>query len=88
MPTVVRESDGSGMGVLAIVLVVAVFALLIGYFAWWQPRTTEASTPGPDVNIVTPAPERDTNVIPVPVPGPQGPAGAPGPAGPPGASGE
>lgn len=91
MPVIYREDDGSyAWGTMAIVLVVALFALLIGYFTFWQPRVNASS--GPDVHIVQPAPTQQTSpsVIPVPVPGPAGPAGpagAPGANGAPGASG-
>ncbi|MFN3648813.1 MAG: hypothetical protein ACK47B_04455 [Armatimonadota bacterium] len=89
MPVVYRDDDSSAWGTMAIVLVVALFALLIGYFAWWQPRVN-AETPdrGGDVTIVQPSnpqPSPSPSIIPVPVPGPQGPAGPQGAPGAPGA---
>jgi hypothetical protein len=82
-PVVYREDESSAWGVVAIVMVVALFALMIGYFAWWRPANVNAESRQPDViNVQPPATQPSPTVIPVPVPGPQGPAGAPGPAGP------
>ena len=88
MPVVYREGEGSGWGAAMVIAVVAVLALLVGYFAWWGPRNTSADTPAPsqpDVNIVQPSqpappaqPDVDINVTP---PGPSGGTTSPEPSG-------
>lgn len=89
-PVVYRDDDSPAWGVTAIVLVVALFALMLGYFAWWRPSQIDAAPRSPDVINVqpaTPSQPSSPTVIPVPVPGPQGPAGPSGAAGPAGPAG-
>src|SRR5688572_5324273 len=87
-PVVYREDDSPAWGMMAIVLVVALFALLIGYFAWWRPGQVEAEPRNGDTTIVQPQPSNPPpTIIPVPNPGAPGPPGPAGPAGPAGPSG-
>jgi hypothetical protein len=93
MPVVYKEDDSPAWGVTAIVLVVALFALMLGYFAWWRPSQIDAAPRSPDViNVQPAAPAQPSSpsYVPIPVPGPSGPAGpsgAPGASGPAGPSG-
>lgn len=85
MPVVYRDESGPAYGMLIAVVVVALVAVLVGYFAWYSPSQT---TPARDTTIIqTPSQPSSPAVIPVPTPGPAGAPGAPGPAGAPGAPG-
>ena len=89
MPVVYRDDESTtAWGMMALVLVVVLFMLGIGYFAWYRPTYVEA-TPRGDTTIVYPAPPTQSppTVIPIPTPGPSGPAGPSGPSGPAGSSG-
>lgn len=68
-------------------LLVGACAVGVSGLVGCSPTVVEDRTP--DTTVVNPpAPSAPkTEVVPVPVPGPQGPAGAPGPAGPAGAPG-
>lgn len=89
-PVVYRDDESSAWGVMAIVMVVAVFALLIGYFAWWRPTQINAEPRERNIIVQPQAQPSSPTVVPVPVPGPagpQGPAGASGASGPAGPAG-
>lgn len=45
MPVIYREEDSPAWGTMAMVLIIALFALLIGYFAWWHPTGTRPANP-------------------------------------------
>ena len=69
-PYVADQSTGESFAwaTLAIILIVLLVAVLIGYFALWSPSQT---------TVVVPQQQPPTAVT----PGPQGPPGPPGPSG-------
>lgn len=88
VPIIYRDDGSAAWGPIAAILVVAIAAVVFGFVMWGQARPVEPSSSNTTI-IQRPAPAQPSSpvVVPIPMPGTPGPAGAPGPAGPAGAPG-